>query len=62
MRATNQPCSAVSSASPSSRMRAWTRGESFQRSLTASSPPTWMYSPGKSVDHFREDVFEEAER
>ena len=48
MRAMNQPCSAASSASPSSRMRACTRGDACQRSLTASSPPTWMYSPGNS--------------
>ena len=45
----NQLCSSFSSLRPSSLMRACARGLAFHCGLIASSPPMWMYSPGKSA-------------
>ena len=42
-------------------MRAWTRGDFSHCGFTASSPPTWMYSPGKTSMHLGQHVLEEAE-
>ncbi len=47
MRRVSQGWMPFTSAMPSSRMRSRTRGEAFHCAVSTSSPPTWMYGPGK---------------